>query len=160
MSGKTDFLFTEILSRCKPPLLIELTVVRQVGLWHDAQYLSLLNDDCTVEQQIASHDRSAHDGDDIEFAGEIEQHHHALFRCLQQDLLAEKVLTGISRERKFRESNHLHTLALSQDNLFLYLLSIEDDISHTYCWDCTCHLHKAIFHIHNSSLFVLHLIVT
>ena len=96
MSGKTDLLFAQVLCRGKPTLLIELAIVRQIGLWHDTKNLSSLDNHTTVEQEIARYDRRSHDSDDVELASEIEQHHDALFRSLQQDLLAEEILTGVA----------------------------------------------------------------
>ena len=78
VSGIADLAVAQILGRGKPALLIELTVVREIGLRHDAQDLSVLDHDTAIQQQIASHYRSADNGDDVEFAGEIEQHHHRL----------------------------------------------------------------------------------
>ena len=107
----------------------------------------MLDHDATVEQQVACHYWCAHDADDVEFSGEIEQHHDGLLRCLQEHLLAEQVLTGITCDGQLWESDDLHAPALCLGYLVFYLLGIEDDIAHLDGRDGTRHLNKSVLHI-------------
>ena len=78
MSGVANLAIAQVLRRGKPALLVELAVVRQISLWHDAQDLTVLNHDTAIQQQVAYHYRSTDNRDDVELSGEIEQHHHCL----------------------------------------------------------------------------------
>ncbi|CUP32778.1 Uncharacterised protein [Segatella copri] len=80
MSGITDFAISQVLSRSKPAFLIKLAVVWKICLRYNTENLSMLDNDTTIEQQVARYHRRTHDRDDIEFACEIEQHHHCLLR--------------------------------------------------------------------------------
>ena len=52
-ASKIDIRWIQVLSRGKPAFLVEFVVVRQVGLWDDAQNGTALNDCGTIEQESA-----------------------------------------------------------------------------------------------------------
>ena len=63
----------QILSRGKPTFLVELAVVREIGLRHDAEQRTTLDDGSTVVEQTVDHHRQSEHRDDVELAGEVEQ---------------------------------------------------------------------------------------
>ena len=102
----------QVLRRGKPSFLIKLAVVGQICLGHNAQYLPLLYHYSAVEQQVACHYGCSYNGDDVELACKVEQHHYALLCHLQEEVLAEEVLTTVTCDRKLWEDDDFHTLAL------------------------------------------------
>ena len=80
MSCITDFAISQVLSRGKPAFLIKLAVVWKISLRYNTENLPMLDNNTTIEQQVARYHRRTYDRDDIEFACEIEQHHHRLLR--------------------------------------------------------------------------------
>ena len=51
-------------------------------------------------------------------AQNLYQAHLSLF---EQQLLAKEIAAGVGRQAQFGKDNHLHSLALGNDNQFLYL---------------------------------------
>ena len=83
----------QILSRGKPALFIELCIVGQVSLWHQAQQCTALDNGCTVIEQAVDDNWQAHDGNDVQFTRKIEQSQDSRLGMIQQELLLEQVLT-------------------------------------------------------------------
>ena len=105
-----------------------------------------MNDCGTVVEQAVNHHRQTDNRDDIEFAGEVEQHHHTLFSTVEQSLFLKQILTGVACDTKFRQHHHLDAPTLGLRNQTLYLLHVVLHVSHLYCWYCGGHLYKSVFH--------------
>ena len=63
----------EVLETGKPALLIELLVVGQVALGHDAKYLTMLDDCGAIEQTTVIGHWQTHDADDVQTPAEVHQ---------------------------------------------------------------------------------------
>ena len=72
-ASEIDIRRIQVLGRGKPTFLVELTVVRQIGLRHDTEQCTTLDDGGTVVEQAVDHHRQSEHRDDVELAGEVEQ---------------------------------------------------------------------------------------
>ena len=99
-----------------------------------------------IEQTIDRYGQS-YDRDDIELAGEVEQQHQPLLRFVEQQLLAEQILTGIACDAQLREHDYLDAFALSLGNETFYLLDIVFHISNFHNRHSGSHLNQSVFHI-------------
>ena len=136
----------QVLSRCKPALLVKLAVVGQVNLWHNAQQLSTLQHSCTVVQQTVDYHRQTNNHDDVELAGEIKQFYHTILGMIQQELLFKQILTRIARDAKLGEHHHLNTTILGLSYQALNLLHIILYIGHFDRGHSSCYVYKSVFH--------------
>ena len=146
LAGISHLRVAQVLRRSKPAFLVELTIVGQIGLWHDAKDLSSLHHYGAVQEQVARHHGSAHDGDNVLVQGEVKKTHNALLTGVQQHLLAEEVLAGIARHRQFGEHDCLHVLVLCLGNLPFHLLQVERHVSYPHRRNGTRHLHISVSH--------------
>ena len=71
LSADEHVVFRYIHRADEPPLVIELLVVRQERLGHQAQQLTLLQNSRAVHQSSLEADRQADDGDDIHRSREV-----------------------------------------------------------------------------------------
>ena len=147
LSGKQQVGVIQILSGSKPALLIEFTIVRQVGLGDKSQEVALLNDGSTIEQQVTTNHGQSYDDNDIERAGEFQQFQYGLLSLIQQQLLAKKILTGVSRDAQLRKDNDFHALAFSLGNQTFQLFLVIVAIGHLHRRYGCCHRDKSVFHI-------------
>ena len=145
-ASQIDLLGLQVGGRGKPALLVELVVVGQVGLGHQSQQAPMLHHGGTVVEQRADAHGQAHHHDDVELAGEVEQHQQALLGLVEQQLLAEQVLTAVARERQLGEDDDLGALALGLCNLTLYLLNVVFHVSHANTWYGSGHFYQSVFH--------------
>ena len=138
--------WTKVACRCKPTLFVELCIVRQIGLWHDTDDFSVLNHGSTVEQQWTDAHRNADNGNDVELTCEVEQHHHSVLRIVEQQLLAEQVLTRIARDTELWEDDYLNPLPFSYHNLLFNSFKIKLSVCNPYFRYCRSHFDKSVFH--------------
>ncbi len=83
--------------------LIELTVVGQVGLRHDAQHLPAMDGDgAIVESTLAAQGR-ADDQDREQCLGRLGQLAYGGFHRVQQGILQQQVVYGVGGEAQFRK---------------------------------------------------------
>ena len=141
-----NLLFLQVGAAGKPALLVKLIIIGQEGLGHETEDNPMLHHCGTVVEFGANAHRNAHDGDNVELAGEVEQHEQALLGLVQEQLLTEKILTAVACNRQFREDDDLGTLALSLGNEALYLLHIIFYVGHAHTRYCSSHLDKTVFH--------------
>ena len=78
-ASQIDICGVQVLRRGKPALLIEFTIVGQVGLRNYTKQRATLDDSSTVEQQSTSLYGQSHYADDVELAGEVEEAQESLF---------------------------------------------------------------------------------
>ena len=72
-ASQIDIGIVQVLRRGKPTFLVELVVVRQIGLRHDTQQCTALDDGSTIEQQATSLDGQPYHADNIQLTGEVQQ---------------------------------------------------------------------------------------
>ena len=137
---------TKVARRCKPPLFVELCIVRKVGLWYYSDYLSVLYHCCTVEQQRTHTHRNADNGNDVELTGKVEQHHHSVLRVVEQQLLSEQVLACIACNAELREDDYLNPLPFCSYYLLFNSVKIELSVGYPYLRNCRSHFDKSVFH--------------
>ena len=147
IAGKADGRWPQVLRRGKPTFLVELAVVGQISLRHDAQQLSFLDDGCTVEQQIAHYDGQSDDGDDVELTGKVKQRQYTSFGSIEEKALAEQVLAGVACDGEFREDDYFDALALGLCDDGLYLLKIVGGIGHLYGRHSRSYFDESVLHI-------------
>ena len=163
---KTDFHRPQVLGRSKPALFVELAVVGQVGLRHDAQQLSTLDDGSTVEQQVACYDGQSDNGDDVELAGEVHEREYCRLGRVEERGLGEQVLAGVARDRQLGEYNDFDALSFGLSDEALYLLHVVLYVANLHCRHGGSHLDKSVLHKFCSFIYDLcltgrnHLIVT
>ena len=83
--------------------LIELAVVRQVGLGCNPEDAPLVDDDRTVEEHVVDLERYADDRDNGQAARCFDHPPESVEHGIEQGLLVEEVVAGIGREPQFRE---------------------------------------------------------
>ena len=137
---------TQILSRSKPALLVELTVIGQVGLRHNTEHMAFLNDDGTIEQQITDGHGGSDDGDDVELVGELKEFHDRHLGSIEQHMLAEEILTSVASEAKLREDDDLHALPFGLRDEVLDVLDVFIAVGDTDKRHCRSHLDISVFH--------------
>ena len=137
----------QVLGRGEPALLVELVVVRQIGLGHHAQNGSALQHDGTVQQQAVNLYGHAYHADDVQLAGEVHQVYQALLGLRQEQLFLKQVLTAVARHTQLREAYHLYTLTLGQRYQSLYLLDVIVNVGNLYGRYCCCHFYQSVLHI-------------
>ena len=124
LSADEHSAFRHIGTALEPALLVELLVVGQEGLRHEAEYLAALHDGSTVEQGSAIRHRQADDTDDVEAAGDVHQVDETHLSLVQQELLPEQVSAGIGSDGKLRQTDDFYPLALSLNDERLNLLYV------------------------------------
>ena len=147
-SGQIDLGVSQILSRGEPALFVELVVVGQIGLGHDAEHGALLQHDGTVEQQVAGDDGHAHDADDVEPPGVLDEPGERLFGLVEQQLLPEEVLTGVAGQTEFGETDDFHALSVGLHDLFLYFSGVVVDVGYFDGGHSGRHFDESVGHIH------------
>ena len=118
--------------RSKPPLLIKLLIIGQIGLWNNSQYLPLLDNGRTIHQYRPRHDGQSQNRDDVKLACIVHDLHQRELSLLKQQRLREQVTARVSRQIQLRENNDLHSLPVGYYNLILRLPCIELAVSHLY----------------------------
>ena len=73
----------------------------------------MLENDTTIEQQIAIWHRSTYDANDVELLGVVKQLYHSLFSSHKEGLLGKEILTRIACERQFGKHHNLNTFGHS-----------------------------------------------
>ena len=136
----------QVLGRGKPALLIELAVVGQVGLGYNAEELSFLDDNRTIEQQVTDNDRESDDGNDVKLTGEVKQLDNALLGDIYQQILPEKILARIARDRQLREYDNLNPFSFRLCDKRFYLVQIVLAVSDFNCWNRCCDFDKSMLH--------------
>ena len=136
----------EVLGRGKPPFLIKLTVVGQKRFWHHAEDAPLLDDDGTVEQQVAHLDGCADDGDHVLAHRKLQEAQHRLLRPVDEGALAKQVLAGVAREGEFGEDDHLDMLALGLVDEALDLLQVVVEVCDAHAGDGGGHGKESVLH--------------
>ena len=134
------------MSRGEPPLLVELAVVGQVSLCHNAQQRTALYDSSTVVEQRADLHGQSDDSNHVELAGEVEQLHQSLLSLVDKQLLVEEILTGIARQTEFWEHHHLDALPFGLGNQTFHLSHIIVYIGHLDNGDGGGHFQESVFH--------------
>ena len=145
-AGEVDVGGIHVLGRGEPALLVELAVVWQIGLRHDAEQRTALDDGGAVVEQAVDNDGQAHHRHDIELAGEVEQQHHALLGTVDEGLLAEQILTRVARQAQFGQHHDLHAAAFGLGYQALYLLHIILYVGHLHSRHGCGHFYKSVFH--------------
>ena len=87
------------------PLLVELAIVRQVGLWHHAQHLAAMDDDGGVVEAARDPERRADDQDREELARGLDDLGDRPLDLVQQRVLQQQVLDGIGGQAEFGEDH-------------------------------------------------------
>ena len=143
---QVNLLLLQVGAAGKPAFLVELIIIGQEGLGHKTEDNPMLYHGGTVVELGANAHGNAHDGDNVQLAGEVEQHEQALLGLVQEQVLTEKVLTAVACNRQLREDNDLGTFALGLGNEALYLLYIIIYVGHAHTRYCSSHLDKTVFH--------------
>ena len=139
----------------EPAAFVELTVVRKVNLRHDSADFSTIQNGRAVVQMASEAHRDADNDSKREPFGVSGNRLHGLFRCLNQQILAEKVCTTISRHAQFRKHDKRDFFFFSPVNQFTNLRRILGRVGqahyrnrrHSYK---TIVLHLTIFHLAGS----------
>ena len=134
------------MGRGEPALLVELAVIGQVGLRHEAEQAAALYNGRAVEQDVAHRNGQAYYTDDVEVAREVEQLKQRLLGALQQERLAEEVLAGVARDAKLGEHRHLYATPLGHGDNVLYLLQIVLAVGHPHRGHGGCNLNESVLH--------------
>ena len=138
---------TQILGGSKPALFVELTVIGQICLWHNAEHVAFLNDDGTVEQQITNGHGGSDDGDDVELVGELKEFHDRHLGSIEQHMLPEEILTSVACKTELRENDNLHALPFCLRNKVLDVLDVFVAVSDADKRHCRGHLDISVFHV-------------
>ncbi len=146
MTRKMERAGTQILSGSKPAFLVELTVVGQVCLRHNAEHMTFLNDDGTVEQQISHRHGCTDDGNDVELVGELKKFHHRHLGSVEQHMLPEEILTGIAGEAQLRKDDDLHALSFGLCDERLYVFDVFVAVGNADKRHSRGHLDISVFH--------------
>ena len=78
--------------------LVELAVVGQVGLGHDAEDPAAGDDDGAVEEPVVDPQRQADDGDDAVLPGRLGDGRERRLAAVEQGALVEQVVAGVGRQ--------------------------------------------------------------
>ena len=134
-SGITELVvLVGILQRGKPPFLVELAVVGQIGLRHKGAEAAT-GDHCrTVEQQLAGIDRHSNDDGYVATASELHKPHDGFLGLVDEQPLCKQILTAIAGDTQLGENHGLHVHAASLFDLLLYLGTVVVHISYFYAW--------------------------
>ena len=146
-ASQIDIGVVQVLRRGKPALLVELTVVGQIGLRHNAQQGATLDNGSAVEQQTTGLNRQAYHADDVELTSEVQQLEQSILGLVEQQFLLKQVLTCVTRQRQFGEAEQLHALAIGQCDELLDFLYVVLHIGYAYGRYGCSHLDKSVFHI-------------
>ena len=110
--AEVDVLTALILAERVPALLVELAVVGQVALRHDAENLTLLDDDGAVVEALALTNRRADDGDGREPARTVDDGGDRAQHVVEQHVLHDEVLDAVTAEVEFGVDRGRHTLVV------------------------------------------------
>ena len=154
-TGQINLHGVEILCGSKPALLVELIVIGQIGLCHQSQQCTPLNDGGTVEQQSLGLHGQSHDADDIQGTREVQEAHQTLLSLDQQQLFLKQVLTTVARQAQLREAYHLNILTVGKGDELFHLLYVILNVSYFHGRHCCCHLHESVSHIATIYIFTV-----
>ena len=141
-----DFGWVQVLRRSKPALLVELTVIGQIYLWHNAQQCSALQNGSAVIQQTVYHNWQTNYNDGVELAGEIKQFYYTLLSMVEKKLLLEQILTRIASDAELWEHDNLNSTILGLSYQTLNLLNVIFHIGHLNRGNSCCNVYKSVFH--------------
>ena len=79
--------------------------------------------------------------------GEVEQLQQGVLGRIEQQLLAEEVLTGVAREAQLGEGDDLHALPLSLNDERLNLFEVLHAVGHLHGGHGTGHFDESVFHV-------------
>ena len=126
--------------------LIELCVVRQMGLRHKAEQRPMADHGGAVIECAVHADRQADDGDELERFACAENVPQALLGGIQQRLLQKQVRAGIAGEPKLRENGKRRAVLrglLHGGDRFLRIIGA---VCHAQCGGERADLQKSVFH--------------
>ena len=98
LAGELDRVLDDVGARHEVALLVELAVVRQVGLGHHAQDDAAMDDDGGVVEAARQAQRRADDQDGKELVRGLDDLGDRLLDLVQERILQQQVLDGVGRE--------------------------------------------------------------
>ena len=133
----------------KPPLLIELPVVGQIGLGYQAQNLSALYHSSAIIQFVVPFVPygQTNGGHHVQILGGLQNGGQALLRPFQQGGLKEQVGTGVAGEAQLGQSQHLDPLLVRLPHESKDLFRIITAVGHPDLGGTGGYLDKSIAHI-------------
>ena len=132
---------------CELAHFIELTVVRQRDLRHEAEYPAVLNDrGAVIELAVYTHRNT--DGCKAALAARILSQSRERFKSAAQKLVRiKKIAAGIRGEVQLRQHKQICAHVFSLVKAFLRLLKIIYRIPHLEFGTCRGRLYKTVFHL-------------
>ena len=133
----------------KPPLLVKLPVIGQIGLGHQAQNLSFLYNSGAVIQFVVPFipDRQAQSGHHVQILGGLQDGPEALLGAPEQGVLQKQVPAGIPGQAQLRQDQHLDTLLVGLPHKGEDLFGVVAAIGHPDLGGAGGHGDKTVFHL-------------
>ena len=85
-----------IVRRSEPSFLVKLVIIGKESFRHDTKDTTMLENDTTIEQQIAIWHRSTYDANDVELLGVVKLMYDSVFSSHKEGLLGIEILTRIA----------------------------------------------------------------
>ena len=122
-------------SRGKPSGLVELVVVGQIYLGHNADDDAVAQQDGAVVEPVAVGEGCTHGHGHVNAFGRFGQVHQSRYRSFQQCFVVEEVGACISCQGEFWENQQLHSLRMCFSDEVDVLFQVVFDIGHPHGWN-------------------------
>ena len=138
----------QVLAGGEPAPLVELPIVGDIGLGHQAQDLPLVDDRRAVVELAVPRifHRQAQGGEHIQVLGGLQHGGQALLRPFQQGVLEEQVAAGVPGEAQLGQGQHPHPLLVGLPHEGKNLLRIVTAVGHPDLRGAGGHFDKSISH--------------
>ena len=136
----------------EPPSLIELPVVGDVGLGHQTQDLSLVDDGGAVVELVVGPHRQAHGGHHIQVPSGLQNGLQALLGPPEQGVLEKQVPAGIAGEAQLGQAQHPHPLLVRLPHEGKYLFRVIAAVRHPDLGGAGRYLYKSVPHLEKPPL--------
>ena len=124
LAGDRDPLQLAVVAGGEPAALVELAVVGQVGLRRDPHDRPALDDDRTVVDPVALHQRGAHDEHGHQVGARGDDLRDRLLDRGEERVLEEQVVDGVARQPELGEDRHGHTVVVQGVRLLDHLRGV------------------------------------
>ena len=135
--------------RSEPAPFVEFFIVREIGFRHKAEEFSSLDDGGAVEQHAVTRHGDANEGDEGEVTTELDESQECGLSLFKEQLLSEKVLTGVACQTEFRETEHFHALSFGAHHHVLDGFGVGGGVCEMHGGDTCCHFDVTVLHIYN-----------
>src|SRR5574344_908303 len=156
LATKINRLHINISSRCEPPFLVELFIIRKISLGNNTQQRTMLHHYSSIDYFSAQEQRHSNNSNDIQLTSIVEQLHQSHFGTIEQQLLLKQVATSVASNAQLRKSNNSDTFAFCNCHHILHLLDVILAVCDLDRRNCSSHFNKSVVH---NLLFVFEIFI-